>query len=88
MTWLERKENWLGTARIKPGPAPRAVRERIYTVQEVADIFRVDKRTVMAWLGGDDEPQAVIPPDAWFKLPGKNGAIRVREYIVLKLLEG
>lgn len=88
MPWINRKHNWLGRQSMKPEPAPKAVRERLYTVQEAADALGVDKHTVMKWLmPAEDTGPAVIPAESWFKLPG-SGHIRIREWIVLQLLSG
>lgn len=80
--WIEKKENWLpGSERKQPGPE-----ENVYSVAEVADLLKITKPTVMKWLSIDESKLAVIPPNAWFKLP--NGYIRIREWIVLKLKAG
>jgi len=50
-------------------------------------MLAVDKRTVQKWMMEDEETgDAVIPAEAWFKLP--NGYIRIREWVVLELLGG
>lgn len=97
--WLEKKEGWIPSRR-RQGYGGRAeaggngrrgkrqpAGERVFSVAEVADILAVDKQTVRKWLMDDDETgEAVIPAEAWFKLP--NGYIRIWEWIVVKLMEG
>lgn len=57
----------------------------MYSVTEVAEIFSVHRDTVIKWLSiDDDDIEAVIPPEAWFKLP--NGHIRIKEWIIQKLM--
>ena len=82
--WLERKEGWLG--KDVPRAVPEQRVEQVYTVAFVAEKLAVDKSTVFKWLSHEDGDGGVIPPEAWFKLP--NGHIRIREWIVLKLLSG
>lgn len=98
--WIEKKKGWINRKERRTSnvehpmsneKTSRQVQDRpkkVYSVAEVARLLNVDKRTVMKWLDYDeDNPQgAVIPPNAWFKLP--NGYIRIEEWIVLKLMEG
>jgi hypothetical protein len=81
--WLERREDWLGKRdQVVPGPAV----EKVYSVESVGHLLDVKRKTVYKWLSHEDNDGGVIPPEAWFKLP--NGQIRIREWIVLKLLNG
>lgn len=89
MVWIKkRKGNWLPAAHGEERGAQSEKRkeiEKAYSLAEVAAILHVDKRTLFKWMMYDDDPEeAVIPPSEWFKLP--NGHIRIRERIVLKLL--
>lgn len=57
--------------------------EKAYSISQVAEIFSVSRTTIYKWLSLDEPESAVIPPQAWFKLP--NGHIRIREWAVLEL---
>jgi hypothetical protein len=87
MTWLEKKKNWtIEGGRLKKPPARGAKKKmvaRMYSVSEVAELLSVSRRTVFKWLALDDPENAVIPPDAWIKLP--SGYIRIKEAAVLEL---
>jgi transposase len=80
---MDRKEKELTTGARKK--RPRKV-EKVYSISEVAELLAVNKQTVRKWLSIGDPDGAVIPPNAWLKLP--NGHIRIREWIVLKLQGG
>lgn len=89
MTWLDQKDDMdTSGGRLKRSqpPASRKELEKLYSIAEVARIFKVDKRTIVKWMDFDEDApnEAPIPPDAWFKLP--NGNIRIREWIILKLM--
>jgi hypothetical protein len=92
LAWIGKHEGWLGEAQgarrkaQEEKPEVRKPGEKLFTVDEVARIFKVDKRTVFNWMAYDEDPeQAIIPPEAWFKLQ-HSGHIRIMEWIVLKLL--
>ena len=79
--WLEKRENWIpGTGR---GRSAKKKVEKVYSISEVAQLFSVSRTTVFKWLSLDEPNDAVIPPEAWFKLP--RGHIRIREWIILQL---
>lgn len=83
MTWIDNKDDFdTSGGRLKSNkqPAERRPSIRTYTVDEVARIFKVSKRTVFKWMDG-----GVIPGNAWYRVPG-NGYIRIDEWIILKLL--
>jgi len=82
MAWLEKKQDWLSQPTRGKGNGKRRL-EKMYSVSEVAELLSVSRGTVFKWLSLDEPEEAVIPPDAWIKLP--NGYIRIREVAVLKL---
>lgn len=83
--WLDRKKNWLGRNDGKPAPGPRRpVVEKSYSVTEASDMLGVSRQTVFKWLSADDDGSAVIPADAWYKLPG-SGHIRIKQWIIIQL---
>jgi len=92
MTWIEKKKNWLPNSagmrdrdtRLETGKKNKLY-ERVYTVGQAADILGVDRSTVLRYLSLDEPEGAVIPPEAWYRLPG--GHIRIREWILIKLKE-
>jgi hypothetical protein len=89
MVWIKkREESWLPTAHgAKRGEksAERQPEKKLYTVDEVARIFKVTKKTVYKWMSYEDDPnEAIIPPEAWYKM--RTGRILIDEWIVLKLL--
>ena len=83
--WIPKKKDWLGKRAESSYPKAERI-EKVYSVAEVARLFSIDKKTVFKWMAfeAEDQGEAVIPAEAWFKLP--NGHIRIREWIVLKLL--
>jgi len=85
MPWLEKKENWLTPGKSKMTPK-KLFNEKVYSVTEVAASLAVTRQTIYKWLSIDEPEYAIIPPNAWFKLP--NGHIRIREWIVLKIKKG
>ena len=86
--WIEKKEDWLGRGKKASSPAPAVRRaERMFSVSEVADLLSVTRQTVFKWLALDEPEEAVIPPEAWVRLPG-SGHIRIKEWAVVKLQAG
>ena len=61
--------------------------ERVYSVSEVAHILGVTKQIIYKWLSIGHPEDAIIPPDAWIRLPNSNH-IRIKERAVKKLLDG
>jgi len=59
--------------------------ERVYSVSEVAELLSVSRNTVFKWLSLDEPEFAVIPPDAWIRLPSSNH-IRIKAWAVRDLL--
>ena len=82
MTWIERKK-WFDTSRGN-GRGKQTV-EMSFSVTEVADMLSISRQTVFKYLSFDEPEAAVIPPNAWYRLP--SGHIRIMEWIVLKLQE-
>jgi hypothetical protein len=85
MPWLEQKKSWLKQAK-QSAAAQKIIDERVYSITDVAQILAVTRQTVYKWLSIDEPEDAVIPPEAWFKLP--SGHIRIREWIVAKIKKG
>jgi len=81
MTWIDKKEHWIN----KPGQTDNypSKPERSYSVTDVAEFFGVSRQTVYAWLSLDEPGLAIIPTDAWFRLP--SGHVRIRESAIIKL---
>jgi len=61
--------------------------ERVYSVSEVARILGVTKQVVYKWLSIGYPEGAIIPPNAWFRLP-RSKHIRIKAWAVRKLLDG
>ena len=80
MPWIEKKENWLKKPQTKKETLPMS---KAYSITEVAKLLSVSRRTIFKWLAIDEPEDAVIPPEAWFRLP--SGHIRIREWVVIKL---
>lgn len=85
MPWLEKRtESWLGERgpqkRRQPGALPQ-----LYSVDDVARMFRVGRRTVYKWLATDAPGEGVVPPAGWLRLPG--GHIRIYEWAVRQLMD-
>ena len=89
MSWIRQNKGWLdGIVNAKganlPANASQAGRarlkpiEKFYTIDEVAEILKVNRRTVLKWIEAE-----VIPPGGYFRLP--SGHIRIRESAILKL---
>jgi len=57
-----------------------------YSVVKAAAILGVSRQTIYKYLSIDEPEYAIIPPDAWFRLP--SGYIRIREWILIKLKNG
>jgi hypothetical protein len=86
VAWIPKKKDWLG----KKAEVQEKTRrfEKVYTVAQAAAMLGVDKQTIYKYLEFDEESQdSVIPPHAWFRLP-RSGYIRIKEWIVLKLMGG
>lgn len=81
MPWIQKHSSWLP----KNTPAARREQEAMYTITEVARIFKVSRTTVYKWLDFDDPEEAVIHPNDWFKIP--TGHIRIRRRAVEKLMQ-
>lgn len=82
MTWIEPKKNW-----IRENLPPQSLEVgRSYSIPEVAGMLSVSRQTVYKWLAFDCPEEAVIPPQAWYRLP--NGRLRIREWIVIKIQKG
>jgi len=77
MAWLERKEGWISRGE----KTRRMVGERVYSVAQVAEMLAVSRNTIYKYLDN-----AIIPPDAWFRLP--SGYIRIREAAVMRIKSG
>ena len=88
-TWIEGRDKLDtsgGRLQGQEGPAAKHKPvERVYRVAEVAELLRLDARTVRKYIALDMEEKAPIPYDGWFKLP--NGQIRIKEWAVLGLME-
>lgn len=81
--WIPEKTHWLGPRPKQRRKAGKKDVDRMYSVQDVAQLMSVSKRTVMKWLSVDEPEFAVIPPEGWIKL--QNGYIRIREWAVILL---
>jgi hypothetical protein len=57
--------------------------KKCYSIKEVGKILSVSRQTIYKWLSLDEPEDAIIPPEAWFRLP--SGHIRIREWVVLKI---
>lgn len=94
MTWLDKRKyldtsgGWLRRdPQAREAPRPAQAVERSYSISEVAALCSVSRRTVWKWLDEDEKSgEAIIPADAWYKLP--SGQVRIREWAVKKLQEG
>jgi hypothetical protein len=94
LPWIDKKQGWLGSKDRVAEPQSRRAAEKkeesgpgqVYSVAQVAKMCAVDKKTIYNWMAFDkDDPgEYIIPPEAWFKLPG--GDIRIREWIIKQLL--
>lgn len=82
MTWIEKKEGWIGRKEGGNGKKP-APPQKSYSVTEVASLLGISRQTVFKWLSLDEPETAIIPAQAWYRLP--SGHIRIREWIVIKL---
>ena len=81
MTWIQKQPHWLP----KNTPAARRSQETLYTITEVARLFKVSRTTVYKWLAFDDPEEAVIHPNDWLKIP--TGHIRIRRRAIEKLMQ-
>jgi len=81
MAWLDENKDWVPKSKQRPKP-PKKV-EMTYRISEVAEMLSVTHQTVFKWLSIDEPEDAIIPPSAWFRLPG--GHIRIFESAVLQL---
>ncbi|MFC1884657.1 hypothetical protein ACFL2O_07795 [Thermodesulfobacteriota bacterium] len=88
MVWTEQKEKFdTSGGRLKRTSSQKkrqAVSERVFTISEVADIFRVNKQTVYKWLSPDPEENCGIAFEDWYKLP-RSGQVRIYERAIIKL---
>lgn len=85
MSWIKKTGNWMGPySRKRSRPQYKRI-ERVYSVSEVAELLSVSRNTVFKWLSLDEPEFAVIPPNGWIRLP--SGHIRIKEWVIKKLLE-
>ena len=57
--------------------------EASYSTGETARLLGVTKQTIFKFLSLEAPEDAVIPPDAWFRLPA--GHIRIKAWVILDL---
>jgi len=83
MNWIKPKKDWIPHQK---SPTKKFLVEKAYSITQVAEMLAVSRRTIFKWLSIDEPEYAVIPPDAWFRLP--SGHIRIREWVVIKIKRG
>jgi len=92
MTWIDNRDQidtsggWLRRQGTRPRVRRQITVDPVYTVAEVAQIFHVTRKTVYKWLAEEDG-DAVIPPEGWYKLPGSH-YIRIYAWALAPLQQG